>query len=572
MTESRKVMGDRVSPTRSEVRDHCGVAVYADAVTLPWSERLRSRVGALHLSVPEVESLAAIAIGLVGDPGVTSVTVKVGSWQPPKGWIGAPRLAGLSAWSVSRRRGGALVRLRVIEPADPAILVAAVMRILRPTHLDAGPLMTICPELPTSAASLAAAMTDALSPEEKPNRHLRRTDVLVAPKTLVPAPEPSTRARVLVITERGWEIDGAAFDIVVDPAVHRPIGRRSMASGHVATASVNGDCLVIETPGGEVRTHSDLTMADIHRLGLVSGVRSGDPLTVRWRAQLEAAGVVVVTGPAGDHLPEPGDDLAWQLASVRARRHALRNYCPAAALDAWPTVSVVLVTHRDRFLSHALSQISRLEYPSLQVVIGLHGVDLDDGRITGFLERAGLGASGRTAVVVHRIDHDVPFGRAMQETCDRADGLLITKVDDDDYYAPEHVWDLVLARMYSGAQLVGKALDWIHVEAADTTAFRPTYPAESYASFVAGGTMLISRADLLAAGGWRPVPKSIDRALIEQVKRVGGLVYRTHGLGYVYVRHGDAHTAIVSDDHFLTDNVQQWPGLISHEAFGTVST
>jgi hypothetical protein len=157
----------------------------------------------------------------------------------------------------------------------------------------------------------------------------------------------------------------------------------------------------------------------------------------------------------------------------------------------------------------------------------------------------------------------------MQAACDRADGVLITKVDDDDHYAPEHVWDLVLARMYSGAQLVGKALDWIHVEADGITAFRPAYPAESYATFVAGGTMLISKADLLEAGGWRPVPKSIDRALIEQVKRIGGLVYRTHGLGYVYVRHGDAHTAIVRDEHFLTENVRQWPGLIAHEAFGT---
>ncbi len=533
---------------------------------------MRRRVGALRLSVTEVQSLAAVALGLVGGPGVTSVTVKVKTWNPPKGWIGAPRLAGLSACSVSRRRGGARVSLRVIEPVDPAILVAAVMRILRPTHVDAGPLMTICPGLPEPAAPLAAAMTDVLLSEEKPNRHLRRTDVLVTPATPEPAPEPSTRARALVITERGWEIDGAAFDIVVDPAVHRPVGRRSVASGNVATASIIRECLVIETPGGEVRAQGDLSTADIHRLRSVNGVCAGDPLPVRWRAQLEAAGVVVVTGAAARDLPVKGGDLGWQLASVRVRRDALRTHSPAAALGSWPTVSVVLVTHRDRFLSHTLSQISRLEYPSLQVVIGLHGVDLSDGRMTGFLERAGLGVDGSPTVVVHRIDQDVPFGRAMQETCDRADGLLITKVDDDDYYAPEHVWDLVLARMYSSAQLVGKALDWIHVEAADITAFRPTYPAESYATFVAGGTMLISKADLLAAGGWRPVPKSIDRALIEQVKRMGGLVYRTHGLGYVYVRHGDAHTALVSDDHFLTDNAQQWPGLIAHEAFGTLPT
>ena len=446
------------------------------------------------------------------------------------------------------------------------------MRMLRPTHLDAGQLMTICPGLPASAALLASAITDVLSPEEKSNRHLRRTDTLVAPATPEPEPGPSTQARNLVISERGWAMDGAVFDIVVDPAVHRPVGRRSVAPGHVATASIVSECLVIETPGGQVRERGDLSPADVHRLRSVSAVRAEVVLPVRWRAQLEAAGVVVVTGSVAADLPEKGDDLAWQCASVGTRRHALRSHSPAAALDSWPAVSVVLVTHRDRFLSHALWQISRLDYPSLQVVIGLHGVDLDDGQMTELLERAGLGSGGHRSVVVHRIDHDVPFGQAMQEACDRADGLLITKVDDDDHYAPEHVWDLVLARMYSGAQLIGKALDWIHIEADDVTAFRPTYPAESYATFVAGGTMLISKADLLEAGGWRPVPKSIDRALIEQVKRIGGLVYRTHGLGYVYVRHGDAHTAIVSNEHFLTENVRQWPGLIAHEAFGTVSS
>jgi len=527
--------------------------------------------------VPGVWSLGPVAIGLVGEARVRGVRVRVGTWRPPKGWVGSPGLAGLSACSLRPRGSGAAVSLSVIEPVDPAILVAAVMRMLRPTHLDAGPLMTICPGLPASAAALASAIIDVLSAGEKPSRHLRRTDTLVAPAVPQPVPadqsQPSTRARTLIISERGWDLDGAAFDIVVDPAVHRPVGRRSLAPGHVSTASIVSECLVIETPGGEVRARGDLSPTDVHRLRPVSAVRAGGILPVRWRAQLEAAGVVVVSDAAAGDLPEKGDDLGWQLASVRARRDALRTHSPAAALNAWPAVSVVLVTHRDRFLAHALSQIARLDYPSMQVVIGLHGVDIDDREVAALIERTGLKSSpasaGRREVVVHRIDRDVPFGRAMQAACDRADGVLITKVDDDDHYAPEHVWDLVLARMYSGAQLVGKALDWIHVEADDITAFRPAYPAESYATFVAGGTMLISKADLLEAGGWRPVPKSIDRALIEQVKRIGGLVYRTHGLGYVYVRHGEAHTAIVSDEHFLTENVGQWPGLIAHDAFGT---
>ena len=172
-------------------------------------------------------------------------------------------------------------------------------------------------------------------------------------------------------------------------------------------------------------------------------------------------------------------------------------------------------------------------------------------------------------VTVVELDSSLTLGEALQACSDRAGGALITKMDDDDVYGPEHIWDLVLAREYSGAQVVGKALDWIYVESEDTTVFRPTYAAERYADFVAGGTMLISRADLLSVGGWRPVPKSVDRALLDRVLADGGLVYRTHGLGYVYVRHSAGHTASVSDAHFLTKVAQQYPGLIRHEAFGT---
>ena len=95
--------------------------------------------------------------------------------------------------------------------------------------------------------------------------------------------------------------------------------------------------------------------------------------------------------------------------------------------------------------------------------------------------------------------------------------------------------------------------------------FRPNYAAEKYAKFVAGGTMLISQADLRAVGGWRPVPKSVDLALIERVTEHGGLIYRANGHGYIYVRHAQdstaANTSLVSDAHFRKEIVSETAGV-----------
>jgi hypothetical protein len=59
-----------------------------------------------------------------------------------------------------------------------------------------------------------------------------------------------------------------------------------------------------------------------------------------------------------------------------------------------------------------------------------------------------------------------------------------------------------------------------------------------------------------------------DRALLDRVLADGGLVYRTHGFGFVYTRHGDGHTWDPGLDYFARDPVRTWNGLPPYEEFG----
>ena len=533
-------------------------------VTVPQipGARVRSRrSGATwQVTAPRVHVVQQLAACSVGVARISDLELDVDNWGPPvEGWLGRPGLPGITAMSFERRGSGARLRLSTLTPVDAGVLIAAAVRVLRPVPTgDVGPLMTFCPGLPVEAAPLASRIVDVLTPEETRDAHVRRCDTLVAPGTGA-APE-AERARTIIVSTSAWTRDGQPFDVDVDPTVHRPLGRRS-AAGTIARAAVAGDQVTLSGPGLTLAIAGEVEPADARALRGTGAIVTDDPMPVRIARQLTACGVVV--GDAATMLPEPDDALGWQALSVHERRHALRQFGPSAALDAWPSVSVVLVTNRPDHVEHALRQVSGLRYPRLEVVVGAHGGVIDAARVR---EQA---REVPHPVTVVELDSSLTLGEALQACSDRAGGALITKMDDDDVYGPEHIWDLVLAREYSGAQVVGKALDWIYVESEDTTVFRPTYAAERYADFVAGGTMLISRADLLSVGGWRPVPKSVDRALLDRVLADGGLVYRTHGLGYVYVRHSAGHTASVSDAHFLTKVAQQYPGLIRHEAFGT---
>ena len=270
--------------------------------------------------------------------------------------------------------------------------------------------------------------------------------------------------------------------------------------------------------------------------------------------------------------PLPGrdaDPLEWEIRSVRQRRAALRHHAtglaaPAAAGAAptpLPAVTAVLLTRRPHQLARVVRELAGQTYPDLEIVVGLHGVDLPAA------VRDGLTAQPRPFHLV-RVAASRNFGEALGEATRRAGGSVVTKVDDDDRYGPEHVWDLVLARHYSGAALVGKGAEFVHVEPRGMTV-RRRMGAELFTDVVAGGTILVARDDLEAVGGWSPVDRSVDRDLLDRVLGAGGRVYRTHPLGFIYTRHAGGHTWETGLDYFLRDPLRRWRGLPRHDEFGT---
>ena len=541
MTDSRKVTCEDYRPSKVTFVGIPGV-------------RIRARASRWRVDAADVEQLQQLCVTSVGSAAVTNLEIRLANWSPPKGWVGAPASPGLAAYLIDPSGAGAQVVLAWREPIDIALAIAAALRCLRPTlGLGVGSMLTLAPGLPASAAGLAAQVHDVALPAANVPAHLRRCDILVVP-TAATMPQID-RATTVVVSDDTWQVAGTSHLVCVDPRVHNPIGRRSLGVTEAIFATVAGGTLKLRGTALKLDVTGDLKSGDVSALRSVGSVRAEVDLGHRWVEQLRACGIVVNA--------EPADQLAAQVASVAARSEALRGSTPVAALGCWPSVSAVLLTNRDTYLTHVMGQIARLVYPNLQVVVGLHGLEL-----TGTRRAELIALAGRELEFVS-VPRTVPFGAALQLISQRADGELITKIDDDDYYGANHVWDLVLARMYSGAQVVGKALDWIYVEGDDTTVFRPTYAAEKYSFFVAGGTILIARADLDSIGGWRPVAKSVDRALLESVRASGGLIYRTHGLGYIYVRHLAAHTAIVADEHFMTKTETTWPGLLRHVAFGT---
>ena len=305
------------------------------------------------------------------------------------------------------------------------------------------------------------------------------------------------------------------------------------------------------------RTVAALAMAGIPLVG--------DPPPLEARPWLGEALFGVLSGDA-----DLTDPLRREEHSIRLRRAALlthsgpgwRSRVAEAAgrtVPRFPTCSVVLATRRPHQLDFALKQVGRQRGIDVELVVAAHGFEPDVGQVREQLH-------GR-AVEVVSLPPDTLFGDVLNAGVAASSGDVVVKMDDDDFYGPDFLLDLFLAREYSGADVVGTPAEFVYLEDLNRTVRRTGTPrdaSERFANLVAGGTITIRRELLAAVGGFSPVRRFVDQQLFHATQAAGGTIYRSHGLGFMLQRTSDGHTWPVGDEHFLdSDRLRaQWDGFV----------
>ena len=423
------------------------------------------------------------------------------------------------------------------------------LRYRRQAHYRLGPKMATVGPVATAVFAAAAEVDRTIGPQ---------TQVVVADTPDhgrgVPAEE------VVVLSEMHPSASVPAFDAETFNPRNWPAAHRSSPTTTRSVLRRGLDPLRLKKLG---RAHHVDDAADHHP----------DVVTRAGRlAKMAATGMVVrVTEPdreLGRHL---GSDLYSLMTddrvatadphereslSIAMRRCALRDHSLRArarqvlssggrAGPPLPLVSVLLATRRPHRVAAAVEAVAIQTYPRVELVLAMHGEGFDAPAIGELLDSIDLPAR---AVPVAATE---PLGAVLNAAVAVSTGKLLTKFDDDDFYGPEHLWDLVLAHEYTRAALVGKAAEYVYLANSDRTIHRFRNRAERRSASLAGGALMIARHDLDALLGWREIPASVDRALIEDVSRSGGGTYQTHGMGYMLVRHDEGHTWPAKDAYFL---------------------
>lgn len=212
------------------------------------------------------------------------------------------------------------------------------------------------------------------------------------------------------------------------------------------------------------------------------------------------------------------------------------------------SVSAVVPTNRLHELDNVFGNIARQRHRDTELVLVLHGLDVDEAELQRRATEAGV-----PRLVIVRADASLTLGSCMNLGVQASSGRYIAKMDDDNFYGPGYLSDLLDAFSYSDASIVGKWCHLVWLRSTGAVVLRYPDSEHAYERRIQGGAMLFD-GDLVRQVGFSDIPRAVDSDILDRSMAEGAKVYSADRYNFVSIRGTDrtAHTWTVTDSTFMT--------------------
>jgi spore maturation protein CgeB len=236
-------------------------------------------------------------------------------------------------------------------------------------------------------------------------------------------------------------------------------------------------------------------------------------------------------------------------------RNRLQEICDRIGIKAnllqTPKVSIVSSTQREEFMLNLFHNIRHQTYENIEVIIVLNKNSMNISKWEKQFNQLDC------KVKILKIDENFSLGHCLNEAIKHSNGEIIAKFDDDDYYAPNYLLDMVLAMDYSNADIVGKSAHYVYIEEKNMLVVKTVGSgAESYSDFVSGATLVFKREVFEQLNGFADRSRGEDTDLLLRAKEKGFLIYSNDSYNFCLYRRADtgSHTWKVDTDEILRNS------------------
>ena len=209
-------------------------------------------------------------------------------------------------------------------------------------------------------------------------------------------------------------------------------------------------------------------------------------------------------------------------------------------------VSIITCTNKLIYMDNIFANFDRQQYEDKELIIVMGNDQLD-------LQAWEEEAKKRRNVRVCRVDEKLPLGACLNFGVGEARFDYIAKFDDDDYFAPAYLEDMMSAFNYSGADIVGKCTRYVHFENGNALAIKYPGREHQFTRSVSGSAMIVKREvfNKVRFDPHRRVGE--DTRFLKDCNKSGFRIYSADRFNFAYIRKSspDLHTWRASDEKLL---------------------
>ncbi|MCU1567142.1 MAG: hypothetical protein JWQ56_2079 [Pseudarthrobacter sp.] len=258
----------------------------------------------------------------------------------------------------------------------------------------------------------------------------------------------------------------------------------------------------------------------------------------------------------GDRQRHRGQRRIWRDHTYEIRSNQVMSAVVPHLLKkrTRPTVSALVSTIRPWQLDDVFRTIGGQVDVDPELVLLCHGFEPESNHLRRLQAEHGV----EHLTLLHA-DRSVPLGDCLNRCVASASGEVLTKMDDDDFYAPDYLSDQLFALHYSRADVVGKQAHYMYLPGQDATVLRFGDWEHRYTRSVMGPTIM-GRAETFRANPFAMVSSGEDTRFLKDVTSGGGTIYSADRFNYCQQRASIDHTWKVDEVLLLASGTLKFFG------------
>ncbi|KXG74691.1 glycosyltransferase family protein [Thermotalea metallivorans] len=211
-----------------------------------------------------------------------------------------------------------------------------------------------------------------------------------------------------------------------------------------------------------------------------------------------------------------------------------------------PGITCITSTNRQEFMDNVFENYQRQRYENKELIVVLNNhrmnIDLWMGKARQYEQ-----------VRIYSVDEGEPLGVCLNYAISQSKYDYIAKMDDDDYYGPEYIGDLMNAFQYTDADIVGKHAYYVYFHGSKTLALKFAEYENCYVNLIAGSTITAKKHVFQKVPFVTDRRAGADTQFLLDCKKNGFKIYSTDRFNFCACRRPrvEEHTFQIDEEEYL---------------------